>query len=328
MRHLFLICIFILQQSTFNSQIPADYSNSDHWVISPEHDTSLHKAFINDTSLIAYADVFYVYPTVYLDKKEKDWNISIDNQEQRDRAINVTRLQASAWCEAGRMFVPYYSQAHIRSFTNLDDGGEAALLTAYQDVKKAFQYYLEHYNQGRPIILAGHSQGSTHIMLLIKDFFDETDLQKQLVCAYMPGFSLKEDEFKSIPFLTESHETGGFVTWNTFKRRYKTKKYKDWYKGMASINPVTWDRSTFAKRSLHKGFLFWDEKMYEQAFHTHLVDGAVWITTPNVPFRSLSVTLQDYHIGDVNLFWEDIRINSKSRVRSFKSGGVAKTMNN
>ena len=68
--------------------------------------------------------------------------------------------------------------------------------------------------------------------------------------------------------------------------------------------------------------------MYEQAFHTHLVDGAVWITTPNVPFRSLSVTLQDYHIGDVNLFWEDIRINSKSRVRSFKSGGVAKTMNN
>ena len=166
MRHHLLIFIFILQQFDFNSQVVADYSNPEHWMISPQDDTSLHKAFISDTSLLSYADVFYVYPTVYLDKKEKDWNVSIDNKEQRERAINVTRLQASAWAESGRMFVPFYSQAHIRSYTELEEGGRKALLKAYADVKNAFQFYLDNYNNGRPIILAGHSQGSTHIMLL------------------------------------------------------------------------------------------------------------------------------------------------------------------
>ena len=180
MRHLFLICIFILQQSTFNSQIPADYSNLDHWLIAPGQTSNIHSQFISDSSLINYADVFYVYPTVFLDKKNSNWNISIDDEEQRNRAINVTKFQASAWSESGRMFVPFYSQAHVRSYTNLESGGRDALMTAYLDVKNAFQYYLDHHNQGRPIILAGHSQGSTHVMLLLKDFFDEKELQKQL----------------------------------------------------------------------------------------------------------------------------------------------------
>ena len=223
MRHLFLICLFILQQFAFNSQVSADYSNLDHWLITPEQTSNIHEQFISDSSLISYADVFYVYPTVFLDKKNSDWNISVDDKEQRKRAINVTKFQASAWSEAGRMFVPFYSQAHVRSYKNLESGGRDALMTAYLDIKNAFQYYLDNHNQGRPIILAGHSQGSTHLMLLLKDFFDGKELQKQLVCAYLPGFSVKEDEFKTIPLLTVADQTGGFVTWNTFKRRYKTK---------------------------------------------------------------------------------------------------------
>ena len=264
MRHLFLICLFILQQFAFNSQVSADYSNLDHWLITPEQTSNIHEQFISDSSLISYADVFYVYPTVFLDKKNSDWNISIDDQEQRGRAKNVTKFQASAWSEAGRMFVPFYSQAHVRSYKNLESGGRDALMTAYLDIKNAFQYYLDNHNQGRPIILAGHSQGSTHLMLLLKDFFDGKELQKQLVCAYLPGFSVKEDEFKTIPLLTVADQTGGFVTWNTFKRRYKTKKYKDWYKGKACINPVSWDKSNLATRKKHRGFLFSDEKMYEE----------------------------------------------------------------
>ena len=144
----------------------------------------------------------------------------------------------------------------------------------------------------------------------------------------MPGIGLKEDEFKSIPLLTKADQIGGFVAWNTFKRRYKTKKYNNWYKGTACINPVTWDLSAYSKRSLHKGFLFWDEKMYEQAFKTHLVDGAVWISTPKVPFRSLSFTLKDYHIGDVNLFWKDIRLNSKNRIQTYKNSHDTEAANN
>jgi len=319
------ILMIIIQQFTLNAQIKADYSNKDHWLILPEHNETILQPYISDSSLISYADVFYLYPTVFTDKKNKDWNVSIDDKEQRSKAIRVTRLQSSAWAESGRMFVPYYTQANLRSYTALESGGKKALLKAYKDVKEAFSYYLKNHNNGRPIIIAGHSQGSTHGMLLLKDFFDGTKLQEQLVCAYLPGIGLHENEFESIPFLKNEIKTGGFVSWNTFKRRYKTKKFKNWYQGKATINPVTWDQQKHADRKLHQGFLFSDNKMYEQSFHTHLENGAIWISLPHVPFRSLAWTLDDYHIGDVNLFWKDIQKNAKNRVRAYQQKEIAKS---
>lgn len=325
MVRILLILMIIIQQFTLNAQIKADYSNKDHWLILPEHNETILQPYISDSSLISYADVFYLYPTVFTDKKNKDWNISIDDEEQQTKAIRVTRLQSSAWAESGRMFVPYYTQANIRSYTALESGGRKALLKAYKDVKEAFSYYLKNYNNGRPIIIAGHSQGSTHGMLLLKDFFDGTKLQEQLVCAYLPGIGLHENEFESIPFLKNEIKTGGFVSWNTFKRRYKTKKFKEWYEGKATINPVTWDQQKYADRQLHQGFLFWDNKMYEQSFHTHLENGAVWISLPHVPFRSLAWKLDDYHVGDINLFWKDIQKNAKNRVRAYQQKEIAKS---
>jgi hypothetical protein len=308
-----------------NGQIIADYSNNEHWLILPEDNKNILEPYITDSSLISYADVFYIYPTVFTDKKNKNWNESIDDEEQQNNALRVTRLQSSAWAESGRMFAPNYTQAHIRSYTELESGGRKALLKAYNDVKQAFTYYMEHYNNGRPIIIAGHSQGSTHGMLLLKDFFDGKKLQEQLVCAYLPGIGIQENEFESIPFLKSEIQTGGFVSWNTFKRRYKTKKFKNWYEGKATINPVTWDEQKYAERKLHQGFLFWDDKMYTQSFHTHLENGAVWISLPKVPFRSMAWTLDDYHIGDVNLFWKDIQINAKNRVLAYQQKEIAKS---
>lgn len=325
MVRIFLISIIIIQHFTLNSQIIADYSNAEHWLILPEDDQKILRPYITDSSLISYADVFYIYPTVFTEKKNKNWNISIDDEDQYNKALQVTRLQSSAWAESGRMYAPNYTQAHIRSYTELESGGRKALLKAYNDVKQAFTYYMEHYNNGRPIIIAGHSQGSTHGMLLLKDFFDGKEIQKQLVCAYLPGIGIQENEFESIPFLKNEIQTGGFVSWNTFKRRYKTKTFKNWYEGTATINPVTWDQQKYASRKLHQGFLFWNDKMYVQSFHTHLEDGAIWISLPKVPFRSLAWTLDDYHIGDVNLFWKNIQINAKNRVRAYQQKEITKS---
>ena len=325
MVRLFLISVIFIQQFALISQITANYSNTEHWLILPEHNQNILEPYITDSSLISYADVFYIYPTVFTDKKNKNWNISIDDKNQREKAKRVTRLQSSAWAESGRMFVPYYTQDNLRSYTELENGGRIALLRAYNDVKQAFIYYLEHHNNGRPIIIAGHSQGSTHGMLLLKDFFDGKKLQEQLVCAYLPGIGLHENEFKSIPFLKNENKTGGFVSWNTFKRRYRTKKFKNWYEGKATINPVTWNQQKYAERKLHQGFLFWDDKMYAQSFHTHLENGAVWISIPHVPFRSLALTIDDYHIGDVNLFWKDIQINAKNRVLAYQQKEITKS---
>jgi hypothetical protein len=238
-----------------------------------------------------------------------------------DHAI---RFQASAWVECGRMFVPYYRQAHIRSYRNLENGGREALLFAYSDIKAAFQYYLDHFNNGKPIILAGHSQGSTHLTLLLKDFFDGKDLQNQLVAAYLPGIGLKKNEFGTIPLMTSPNQIGGFISWNTFKRKVNKEKFEMWYKGKAVVNPVTWNSDKVADRKKHKGFLFSNNKIYSQSFSTHVIDGAIWISTPHFPYRSMAWTMDDYHIGDINLFWEDVKLNSKQRLNEYLINNISK----
>jgi hypothetical protein len=316
-RLIFYFTTFIIQFIPVFSQ-NVDYSDLSNWAVHQNKIPGELLPYLKDTSNFSRADVFYVYPTVFLDKKDERWNIPLEDSIQRKKVVeNAIRFQASAWVETGRMFVPFYRQAHIRAYRTLENGGKEALLFAYQDIKAAFQYYLEQYNNGKPIILAGHSQGSTHLSLLIKEFFDGKPLQEQLVAAYLPGIGLDNNEFETIPLLTSPNETGGFVSWNTFKRNLNEEKFEMWYKGKAVINPVTWNMDKTADRKKHKGFLFSNNKMYSKSFSTHLIDGAVWITTPRFPYRGLAWTIDDYHIGDINLFWADVKYNSKIRLSEY-----------
>ncbi|MBM3451562.1 MAG: DUF3089 domain-containing protein [Bacteroidetes bacterium] len=298
----------------FNAQ-PIDYTDTKNWAVLPNFQNNQLKMFIQDSSWIEKADVFYVYPTLLINAKDTTNNIDISHSEQRSKVLNyAVKYQASAWAESGRLFAPFYRQAHIRAYEKLDNGGRESLLLAYSDVKAAFLYYLENYNNGRPIILAGHSQGSTLISLLLKDLFDGTEIQKKLVAAYIPGIGIDTNMYSSLRLMKTPTEVNGFVTWNTFKKKINKKQYEKWYRGKSVINPITWDLTQFSDKSEHKGFLFKNGKIYRKSFSTTLIDGALWITTPNFPFKYLAFSMDDFHSGDINLFWEDIRINSKLRL--------------
>ena len=331
MKHQIVILFFVgflffgcKVQNTNNTTLPntfadaVDYSSTNNWAVLPgNYPDNIKDYFVQNPQ--DSIDVFYVYPTLIVSDKDKRWNVPINDSVQIKKVLNTAvRFQASAWGSSGSLYVPYYRQAHLRSYNNLENGGTTALLLAYSDVKAAFEYYLKHFNHGRGIILAGHSQGSTHISYLLKDFFDGKPLQKQLVAAYIPGVGLDKNQFKTIPFMENPNQTGGFVTWNTFKKKFDKKNYK-WYKGKVVINPVTWDTTAIAKRELHKGFLYSNGKMYTKSFDTHTDNGVIWISTPHFPYRYLAFTLRNYHVGDVNLFWEDIRENSLLRVQNYRS---------
>ena len=295
-----------------------DYSLANNWAVLPTNYPENIKDYPVQNPQDSI-DVFYVYPTLIVTDKDKRWNVPINDSVQIKKVLNTAvRFQASAWGSSGSLYVPLYRQAHLRSYSNLENGGTTALLLAYSDVKAAFAYYLEHYNHGRGIILAGHSQGSTHISYLLRDFFDGKILQKQLVAAYIPGVGLDKNLFKTIPLMVHPDQIGGFVTWNTFKKKFDKNKYK-WFKGKVVINPVTWDTTSFVKRELHKGFLYSNGKMYKNSFNTHTADGVIWISTPRFPYRYLTLIMPNYHSGDVNLFWEDIRENALLRVKSFRT---------
>ena len=276
------------------------------------------KSILLDSIHKLKADVFYIYPTLITSNRDIRWNVAVDDPNQNAKVVNTAVLfQASAWATSGKLYIPFYRQAHIRSYSNFENGGEEALVLAYEDVKAAFEVYLEKYNNGRPIIIAGHSQGTTHCRLLLKDFFDDKPLQKQLIAAYIPGIGIEKNEFKTIQIMTKPEETGGFVSWNTYKRNRLPKKYENWYKDKVTSNPITWDESVYSKREDHKGFLFRNGKIYNKALKIEVMDGMIWTTLPRFPLRVFAIFRKSYHVGDVNLFWEDIKQNSELRVKTW-----------
>ena len=297
--------------------VKPNYSDKDSWAVLPENIPDEISIFNIDENK-KEADVFYIYPTLIDSKNQREWNSDIWNEDIRNDVINrPVKYQASAWLYAGNLYVPYYRQAHIRVFNDkFRVDGDKALNLAYNDIKEAFTYYLENFNNDKPFIIASHSQGTIHAKRLIAEFIDGKELQKKLIAAYLVGIKVFEDEFKNIKPMNSANETGGFVTWNTFKfNKYPRKdNYENWFKGGVTTNPITWDDSKETKKDLHKGLLYRDLKIFSQNIDIKLIDGIVWSTVPNVPGKILLQTVRSYHFADINLFWVDIRENAKLRV--------------
>ena len=98
---------------------------------------------------------------------------------------------------------------------------EAALDLAYGDVRRAFEHYLRRHNSGRPIVLAGHSQGSLHLVRLLRDFFcADCPLRtnNQLVAAYLLGWTVFPSETSGLPVCAAANATGCVISWRTFER--------------------------------------------------------------------------------------------------------------
>ena len=127
------------------------------------------------------------------------WNASLDSTALND-AVDAwpIRHQASIFNGAGRVFAPRYRQAHIRVFTLADSLSEAALRLAYTDVRAAFLHYLNHWDEGRPLVIAAHSQGSWHARWLLQEFFDGKPLADRLVAAYIPGMDVYASDFQQL----------------------------------------------------------------------------------------------------------------------------------
>ena len=322
---LFFLIVFSSCKSTFKTQeflkkdIPSvpNYNEEKNWAVLPTTYSDELKELSSKVLDTLKADVFFVYPTLNTEKNDIRWNVPIQDKAQQNKVLNKSvLLQASAFTTSGKLYVPYYRQAHVRSYSMLKDGGEEALLLAYADVKKAFEIYLKKYNKGRPIIIASHSQGSTHTKFLLRDFFDGKPLQNKLIAAYVVGTVIKSNHFKSIKPMLKPNEIGGFVGWNTFKKgNYPKNKNK--YKGSVTTNPITWNGAKSTSLKDHKGFLYSNKEIYKNALKIEITDGLVWSTNPKFPMRFFMSFMKNYHVGDINLFWKDIQENAVLRTNTW-----------
>lgn len=48
-----------------------------------------------------------------------------------------------------------------------------------------------------------------------------------------------------------------------------------------------------------------------------ITDGLVWSTNPKFPMRFFMSFMKNYHVGDINLFWQDIRENAELRTKTW-----------
>ncbi len=314
------------QQETTKSELQSpDYSNLYYWAAHPgKHDAADSvPSFLKDEKRDTLADVFFIHPTTFTkDFITAAWNADVNDEELNHYTDNRTILmQGSIFNGSCRVFAPRYRQAHLKAFFMKNNSRhDEALQLAYEDVKAAFEYYLAHYNHGRPIIIAGHSQGALHAIHLLKDFFDGKPLQKQLVCAYVVGWQIRKDEFQSLPFGTAATQTGCVVGWRSFRNGTSDRQMDMENGNSLCVNPITWTTSeTPSDKALHKGMVLKDFN----ELHAHITSASVapkanilWVEMPVAQDDSKG-TMNNFHIVDLNLFYMDVRENVKQRTNAF-----------
>jgi hypothetical protein len=303
------------------------YDLSKNWAALPDKkdaaDLVPKNSGFQDLQAEAKADVFFVHPTIftYEPKDTYVWNGSVEDDYLNTMTDSSTILnQASIFNGSCKVYAPRYRQAHYYAFVTPNKSDkDAALDLAYQDVKRAFQYYLKNFNHGRPIVIAGHSQGTLHATRLLKEFFDEKPLQKQLVAAYIIGIATEKNTFQKIPACTSPSATGCFVSWTTFKQGYLPPWHPGTATNLVSTNPLSWtlDEEFVSKKS-NKGGVFFGYKYAKQMADAQNHLGILWTNTPYVKGR-MFVNIKNWHKADMNLFYTSIRENTGERISQFLS---------
>lgn len=292
-----------------------DYALAQNWAALPDHQDAADlvpkgMAVVPDSA--KQVDVFYIHPTTY--NRGSTWNADVNDAAQN--AIvdkRPVKYQATAWNETGRIYAPRYRQALLRSFFGADQkSGKEALDLAYEDVKRAFEYYLAHYNNGRPIIIASHSQGSYHARRLLKEFFDKGPLRNKLVCAYVVGFPVFEKEYTNLRQCNDETQTGCIVSWASYRDGFEPMGMDKFYGDAICTNPVTWKNdSTCSIINDHKGMVLFNfNKVLHPQSTVRIHKNILWVKVNN----PLAGKYDNLHIADINLFWMNIREDVKKRV--------------
>lgn len=300
-----------------------DFSDLHYWAAHPwkwDPSDSIPaplKSNLRDSAV----DVFFIHPTMYTMKlKPGKMNADIDNDYINAKTDYSTILyQASVFNQHARVFAPRYREAHIRAYFFKDSvKAIKAFDLAYEDVKISFEYYLQHFNNGRPIIIASHSQGSTHAIRLLKDYFDNKPLQKQLVVAYVVGMSIPKESFMALKMCSDSLQTGCICGWRTFKKNYIPSYIKKLNGNSFVTNPLSWKTDgEYASRKLNTGsVLFKFNKIYKNTTDAKINRDVLWVKKPRFPWSFLYLS-RNYHAGDINLFYMNLKQNTGTRISSF-----------
>ncbi len=235
-------CLYLAGTASAQVAQPNDYSNPKSWLCRPGgHDA----CDIDLTTTVVQADgkltrekwtadpnapidCFYVYPTVSTDPTQNS-DMTADAAE-----LNVIRQQFARFAAKCRPYAPLYRQitlAGLRRALAAGGGGGAGALASgiqYDDVRDAWNYYLDHDNKGRGFVLVGHSQGSFILAELVRREIDGKPVQSRMVSAILLGTTLAVPRgkdvggvFQHVPLCHSASQTGCVITYASYRSTLK-----------------------------------------------------------------------------------------------------------
>lgn len=274
------------------------------------------------------ADLFLICPTVDMGN-EGNLQMSLEDETVKSNFVGALNMERGIYEENTRMFAPFYRQVSLPVYAMNPTEQEERLTEAYGDVREAFKYYLEHFNEGRPIVLAGFSQGADMAIRLMKDFFADEALRQQLVAVYAIGWRLTEEETREYPWLhiaAGGRDTGGIITYNSEKFGVEESIIIPRGVKTLAINPLNWVSSSEpADRELNLGACFTDYsgEINEEipALTGAYIDenrGSLVVTDiPVDRFPQYITGDGSFHIYDYMFFYRNLQQNVADRIEAY-----------
>ena len=278
------------------------------------------------------ADIFYVYPTVatvsFADN-DSSWFADIALPEVREEANGNQRFNKMLY-EGYNFYAPYYRQMIFDAYQHSDSCVRSCAALPAGDIKAAFQYYMEHYNQDRPFFLLGHSQGSQMLVELLKDGMT-AEQRRLMVAAYCIGWSITEEELAAYPEqlvpATDSCSTGTIVIFNSVTDLKGTSPMFE--NTVVGINPLSWTTDTaFVPREAHLGMAKYNDSrdsivLYPaftggQLQHHMMVCTDVDSALVFIPAYQDFFPMGNLHFADSWLFAGNVKQNMACRLRWFQ----------
>jgi hypothetical protein len=317
-----------------------DYSNESRWLARPGlagDPSGWVPQGVVTTKVPEPAATFYIHPTTYLQRDR--WNAPVDvGGDAGARARLFVQSQASAFNSVSDIWAPRYRQAAFGAFLLKSGDATKSLDLAYGDVLAAFDAFLAAQPAGKPIILAGHSQGALHLTRLLADRKDA--LKGRLVAAYVVGWPLSvtaDLPAMGLAACSKPDEISCILSWQSFAEPANPDLILDAWKGtkgaagierkrqdMLCTNPLTGTAGEQAPASANLGTLvpsgnFANATLAVGQVSARCENGFLMIGGDIPNLGPYVLPGNNYHVYDYALFWGSIRADAERRVAAWKA---------
>lgn len=295
--------------------VVTDYADANNWLVNPGNHATKE------------VDVFYLYPTVYSGSEN---SCAVTDAGMREGAAKNRNSHASVYEETANLFMPFYRQmnaTYVLTLSQEEQEKEMQKIPAV-DGLAAFQYYMQHYNNGRPFLLAGHSQGSNTLLYIMEYLKDQPEMMEKFIAAYVIGFSVTPDYIAHnapLKFAESRTDQKVIISWNTESPGI-TEANPVVMQGALAINPITWTTDvTHAAAELSLGSRLEENGQFVKK--EHFADAQVnpernVIICTTVDPEDYSIPMAIFPLGvlhgcDYSFYYYDLQQNVADRVAAY-----------